>query len=588
MRVLRTDRIAHRAKKWSRFFVPDDALFKKGSIGWFPKVPSTFGSDALAHRVGIGLAAFLAVMVGGVRGTQDAVANGDTRTLTFYHNNTKESLTVTFRRNGQYDSAALQQLNWFLRDWRREESTRMDPRLFDTVWEVYREVGSSAPVHVNSAYRSPQTNSMLRRRSSAVAKNSQHMQGKAMDFYLPDVSAARLRAIGMRLQNGGVGYYPNAYTPFVHLDVGSVRAWPRMTRSQLASLFPDGKTVHIPADGRPLPGYEEARAEVLAKGGTVAGYTAYADAEEAIATQPRRKSFWATLFGGGDDEDEDAEEIRTASRPGRALLASRQQPQQPQDYYASDSNSTVFAALQQAQAPAQMARRAPVAIQPRPEPPAPAVVASMAPALREDLTPPAPPPPPTRINGAPSTVQTASGPTLAWQQGPGNSEMSIAKGMAFAPVPPRRPDSDDDGIEAVAGNFALAYAPLPPARPGSLAATNPIPVLADLRGTTSAASPSAPLPPPRPDLRPVQVAAAAPVDIPVATTGSTPKDTKPKPQPVAAPKAPPAAAKPPATALSALMSAEPSLHMGFSSKPVGDLATSRFTGPAVKPLKVVQ
>jgi hypothetical protein len=212
----------------------------------------------------------------------------------------------------------------------------------------------------------------------------------------------------------------------------------------------------------------------------------------------------------------------------------------------------------------------------------------MAPALREDLTPPAPPPPPTRINGAPSTVQTASGPTLAWQQGPGNSEMSIAKGMAFAPVPPRRPDSDDDGIEAVAGNFALAYAPLPPARPDSLAATNPIPVLADLRGTTSAASPSAPLPPPRPDLRPVQVAAAAPVDIPVATTGSTPKDTKPKPQPVAAPKAPPAAAKPPATALSALMSAEPSLHMGFSSKPVGDLATSRFTGPAVKPLKVVQ
>ena len=66
---------------------------------------------------------------------------------------------------------------------------------------------------------------------------------------------------------------------------------------------------------------------MLAKGGTVAGYTAYADAEEAIAAQPRRKSFWATLFGGGDDEDEDAEEIRAASRPGRALIASRQQPQ---------------------------------------------------------------------------------------------------------------------------------------------------------------------------------------------------------------------------------------------------------------------
>jgi uncharacterized protein YcbK (DUF882 family) len=553
-------------------------------------VASTFGSDALAHRVGIGLAAFLAVMVGGARGTQDAVANGDTRTLTFYHNNTKESLTVTFRRNGQYDSGALQQLNWFLRDWRRAESTRMDPRLFDTVWEVYREAGSDAPVHVNSAYRSPHTNSMLRRRSSAVAKNSQHMQGKALDFYLPDVSTARLRAIGMRLQNGGVGYYPNAYTPFIHLDVGSVRAWPRMTRSQLASIFPDGRTVHIPADGRPLPGYEEARAEVLAKGGTVAGYTAYADAEEAVANQPRRKSFWATLFGGGDDEDEDAEEIRVASRPGRAYIASRQQPS-PQDNYASDSSSSVYAALQSYGSPPPAARRAPVAIQPRPEPPAPAVVASMAPALREDLTPPAPPPaPPTRINGAPSTVQTASGPALTWQQGPGVSEMSIAKGMAFAPMPPRRPDSDDTGIEALAGTVALAYAPLPPARPGSLAATNPIPALTELRGKTSVASISpAPLPPPRPDLRPIQVAAAVPVDMPVTTTGSTPKDPRPtKPQP-ASPKAPAAAAKqPPATALSALMAAEPSLHMGFSKQPVADLATNRFTGPAVKPLKVVQ
>ena len=547
-------------------------------------------TDRLAQRAGIGLVAFLAVMVGGVRGTQDAVANGDTRTLSLYNNNTKESLTVTFRRNGQYDSGALQQLNWFLRDWRRDEPTRMDPRLFDTVWEVYREVGSSAPVHVNSGYRSPNTNSMLRRRSSAVAKNSQHMQGKAMDFYLPDVSTARLRAIGMRLQNGGVGYYPNAYTPFVHLDVGSVRAWPRMTRSQLASIFPDGKTVHIPSDGRPLPGYDEARAEVLAKGGTVAGYTAYADAEEAIANQPRRKSFWATLFGLDEDENEDAEEIRVASRPSRSIVASRT-AQPAQNYYASDSNTSVYAALQPGQAP-EPGRRAPVAIQPRPEPPAPAVMAAMAPALREDLSPPASAPlPPTRINGAPGTVQTASGPVLAWQQGPeSQSDLSIPKGMAFAPMPPRRPDADDTGIEPVAGTVALAYAPLPPARPGSLAATNPIPGLPESRGATEMAAVQHPLPPPRPDLRPIVVASASPVDIPV--TGSTPKalPKAEKAKPASAPeaKAAPAAKKPPATALSTLMSAEPSLHMGFSNKPVGDLATNKFTGPAVKPLPVVR
>jgi hypothetical protein len=165
--------------------------------------------------------------------------------------------------------------------------------------------------------------------------------------------------------------------------------------------------------------------------------------------------------------------------------------------------------------------------------------------------------------------------------------MSIAKGMAFAPMPPRRPDADDASVEPIAGTVALAYAPLPPARPGSLAATNPIPGIPELRGSTEMAAVQHPLPPPRPDLRPIVVAAASPVDIPV--TGSTPRElAKAKPAAVPEAKAPPAAKKPPTTALSALMSAEPSLHMGFSSKPVGDLATNRFTGPAVKPLPVVR
>lgn len=544
-------------------------------------------------RVGLALATFLAVMIGGVRGTQDAVANGDTRTLTFYHNNTKESLTVTFRRNGQYDQAALQQLNWFLRDWRRDEPTRMDPRLFDTVWEVYRLVGSSAPVHVNSAYRSPHTNAMLRRRSSGVAKHSQHMLGKALDFYLPDVPIEQLRAAGMRLQNGGVGYYPNAYTPFIHLDVGSVRAWPRMTRDQLVRLFPDGRTVHIPADGTPLAGYEEAKAEVIARGGTVAGYAAYAEAGEEGGAQPRRRSFWATLFGGSD-EDEDAEEIRTASRPGRAVLTARRGNTPPQDDYASDSNASIYATLQPAPSPAQPARQAPPA-QPRPEAPSATVVAAMAPALREDLNlPSAAPLPPTRINGLPSTVDTPSGPTLAWQQGPAGqnlsgSEIPIAQGLALVPMPPRRPGSDEPA-EAI----VLAYAPpLPPVRPGSLAATNPIPLLNGRAPVELAAigsgGPSHPLPPPRPDARALTVTSTASIDVPA--TGSTPRDARPSKPQVSAEQKPPMAPKPTEqapTALSTLLATQPSIHAGFSAKPVGDLATNRFTGPAVKPLPVVR
>ena len=145
----------------------------------------------------------------------------------------------------------------------------MDPHLFDIIWEVYRESGSTQPIDVLSGYRSPQTNAMLRRRSRQVAEHSQHMQGKAIDAHFLDVGTGRIRDIAMRMQAGGVGFYPTGNTPWVHIDSGSVRYWPRMSRDALTRLFPDGKTVFIPADGQPMPGYELARAEIEARGGQV-------------------------------------------------------------------------------------------------------------------------------------------------------------------------------------------------------------------------------------------------------------------------------------------------------------------------------
>ncbi|KQP36400.1 peptidase domain containing protein [Methylobacterium sp. Leaf104] len=278
-------------------------------------------------RLAVIAASFGLALVGGTRGTQDAVANGDTRTISIYHTHTKESLTVTFKRDGRYDRAALEQLNWLLRDWRADEPTKMDPRLFDTVWEAYRSVGSQQPINVVSAYRSPGTNAMLRRRSRMVAEYSQHMLGKAMDFHLPDVSIDQIRAVGMRMQRGGVGWYPRSGTPFVHLDVGSVRSWPRMTHDQLARLFPDGKTVHLPSDNRPLPGYELARAEILSRGGTVLGVTEVAQMDEDDG--PSIKGFFASLFGGGRAQ-ESAPPVqaaakapeRTRAKPAPVLVAS--------------------------------------------------------------------------------------------------------------------------------------------------------------------------------------------------------------------------------------------------------------------------
>lgn len=186
----------------------------------------------------------------------DAAARS--RTLELYFTHTKEKIKVVYKRNGRYVPSGLRDLNRFLRDWRRNESTKMDPELFDLLWEVQQEVGGKT-IHVVSAYRSPATNSMLRRRSRGVARNSQHMVGKAMDFFIPGAKLAKVRAAGMRRQVGGVGYYPRSGSPFVHFDTGRVRSWPRMSRSQLARLFPNGKTLHLPSNGKPLKGYAAAQ-----------------------------------------------------------------------------------------------------------------------------------------------------------------------------------------------------------------------------------------------------------------------------------------------------------------------------------------
>jgi uncharacterized protein YcbK (DUF882 family) len=185
------------------------------------------------------------------------------RALYLYYTHTKETARIVFKRDGKYVQSGLNELNQFLRDWRRNEPTKMDPRLFDLIWEVYQEVGASQPVNIVSAYRSPKTNAMLAEKSSGVADNSQHMRGTAMDFFIPGVPLAKLRAVAMSKQVGGVGYYPTSGSPFVHLDVGSVRAWPRMTRAQLKEIFPDGRTMHLPTDGKPLSqeGYNIALAE---------------------------------------------------------------------------------------------------------------------------------------------------------------------------------------------------------------------------------------------------------------------------------------------------------------------------------------
>ena len=196
----------------------------------------------------IGLALFLAASLS----TAPVTAAGGERTLWLYHTHTGKTGKFTYMRNGRYDTRVLGEMNTFLADWRTGSRAKMDPALFDLLWEVYQDVRGSQPYHIVSSYREPKTNAMLASKSSGVAENSQHMLGKAMDVFIPGVKLSTLRAAAMRHQVGGVGYYPTSGSPFVHMDTGNVRAWPRMTRAQLKDVFPDGKTLHLPTDGTPL------------------------------------------------------------------------------------------------------------------------------------------------------------------------------------------------------------------------------------------------------------------------------------------------------------------------------------------------
>lgn len=266
-------------------------------VGWHVTVTAAHRKFLSLRSARVGYCCSIAALLifFGSHGLQNAIADGETRTISFHHIHTGEDLTVTYKVNGRYDDEALKKINNLLRDWRESETITMDPHLIDLLWEVHREVGTKEPIWVVCGYRSPETNSMLRRRSSGVAQHSQHMLGKAVDFYIPGVSLDELRAAGLRAQRGGVGFYPTSGSPFVHLDTGSVRHWPRMPEEQLASVLAKGQlNSHFASDGG--------------------------------ATRSRAPSFFARLFGGGRDEQEDAQ---TAAAPAKVAVSSRTPDSRP-------------------------------------------------------------------------------------------------------------------------------------------------------------------------------------------------------------------------------------------------------------------
>mgnify|MGYP001820157446 FL=1 len=145
------------------------------------------------------------------------------RALSFQHLHTGEALSVEYVQAGDYVPEALSAIDHVLRDHYNGAVHPIDPKLLDILHAVTRETGTRSPFRVISGYRSPATNEMLRKRGGGAARNSMHLQGKAIDIRLADVDSATIRDVGLALQRGGVGYYEKS--DFVHLDTGRVRRW---------------------------------------------------------------------------------------------------------------------------------------------------------------------------------------------------------------------------------------------------------------------------------------------------------------------------------------------------------------------------
>jgi len=184
-----------------------------------PDLPAAPGRRRLVAGVCIALATPMLCL------PRRARADVAPRSLSFEHTHTGERLALTYAVGDQYVAGALDVIRQFLRDFRNGATHAIDPDLLDQLHRLAATTATRAPFQVISAYRSPETNAMLRREGHGVAAQSLHLKGQAIDIRLADVALADLRDAALSLRAGGVGYYPSSGSDFVHVDTGRVRRW---------------------------------------------------------------------------------------------------------------------------------------------------------------------------------------------------------------------------------------------------------------------------------------------------------------------------------------------------------------------------
>lgn len=157
--------------------------------------------------------------------TLNAAVNSisSSKTLALNNIHTGETLKLTYFEQGHYIKDALQEISYLLRDYHTGDIHPIDPALLDQLYDLKLALGIDKFFYVFSGYRSPRTNTKLRKRFRSVAKHSLHMQGRAIDIHVDGLETRKIRNAALAMRRGGVGYYPRS--GFVHLDTGSFRSW---------------------------------------------------------------------------------------------------------------------------------------------------------------------------------------------------------------------------------------------------------------------------------------------------------------------------------------------------------------------------
>jgi uncharacterized protein YcbK (DUF882 family) len=149
----------------------------------------------------------------------------DVRRVVLTYPRTKEVVDVIYFYNGDYDRDAMAKISHLLRDRRTGEERPIDPLLMDFLFDLLMRTGlpPTTVVEVTNGFRSAGTNADLVKVNGNAARESYHLQGKAMDFRVPLLPGPALGEIAKTMQRGGAAYYPS--TGHTHIDTGPNRTW---------------------------------------------------------------------------------------------------------------------------------------------------------------------------------------------------------------------------------------------------------------------------------------------------------------------------------------------------------------------------